>query len=81
MNPDSNNLTYMLNQYRRQDIMEAAQRERLVASLPRRAGRIDVLMAHLGRGMVMLGQRMQRQGRASIEEASLSYSLPAFDHR
>ncbi len=81
MNPDLSNLTYIVNQYRRQDIMAAAQHERLVASLPQRAGRIDVLITHLGRGMVILGQWMQRQGRASIEEASLSYTPPAFDHR
>jgi hypothetical protein len=81
MNPDYNAQSYLLNQYRQQDILESARRERLAASLPRRAGRLDALLAHLGRGMVAVGQRMQRQTVETIDAASLNYPLPAFDRR
>jgi len=80
MNPDSPNQQYLVNQYHRQRMMEAAQRQRLVASLPRRAGRVDALMAHLGRSMVALGQWMQRRNARQIDEASVTFKLPAFDN-
>jgi hypothetical protein len=81
MNPDLSTQSYLLNHYHRQDVMKVAQRERLVAALPRRTGRMDVLIMHLGRSMIAIGQRLQRQSSPTIEEASLSYPLPAFDNR
>jgi len=81
MNPDLSRQSYLLSHYHRQQAMKTAQRERLVASLPRRTGRMDVLIMHLGRSMIAIGQRLQRQSRPTVEEASLSYPLPAFDNR
>jgi len=90
MNPDLSRQSYLLSHYHRQQAMRTAQRERLVASLPRRTGRMDVLIMHLGRSMIAIGlgrsmiaigQRLQRQNRPTVEEASLSYPLPAFDNR
>lgn len=81
MHPDMNSQSVLINQYHRQCIREAVQHQRLVDSLPRRPGRIDVLIAHLGRGMVALGQRLQQRPADRIDPESLTYPAPAFDTR
>ncbi len=76
MNPDLSTQSYLLNHYHRQDVMKVAQRERLVAALPRRTGRMDVLIMHLGRSMIAIGQRLQRQSSPTIEEAASPIRYP-----